>query len=137
VTALGATAVLSGQAKILTMVPPLAHPSLAIGQLRTALPPGLARWSEDLIGGRMEPISLVFVGSEDDILRAFTRAGWSLADSPTPLRVLKEGMAAMRNLPDPKGPATPAFFMDRPQSFTFEKPDMGVPSIRRRHHTRL
>ena len=135
--ALGATAVLSGQAKILTIEPPLARPSLDIGQLRTALPPDLARWSEDLIGGRMEPISLVFIGSEDDILRAFTRAGWSLADPPTPIRVLQEGIAAMRNLPDPTGPATPAFFMDRPQSFTFEKPDTGLPSIRRRHHTRL
>jgi membrane-associated phospholipid phosphatase len=137
VMALGATAVLSGQAKILMIEPPLAHPSLGIEQLRTALPPDLARWSEDLVGGRMEPISLVFVGSEDDILRAFNRVGWSLADPPTPLRVLKEGMAAMRNLPDPTGPATPAFFMDRPQSFTFEKPDTGLPSIRRRHHTRL
>ena len=137
VMALAATAVLSGQAKILTIEPPLARPSLDIGQLRTALPPDLARWSEDLIGGRMEPISLVFVGSEDDILRAFIRAGWSLADPPTPIRVLKEGIAAMRNLPDPTGPATPAFFMDRPQSFTFEKPDTGLPSIRRRHHTRL
>ncbi len=137
VMALGATAVLPGQAKILTIEPPLAHPSLDIGQLRTALPPDLARWSEDLIGGRMEPISLVFVGSEDDILRAFIRAGWSLADPPTPIRVLKEGIAAMRNLPDPTGPATPAFFMDRPQSFTFEKPDTGLPSIRRRHHMRL
>ena len=137
VMTLGATVVLSGQAKILTIEPPLAHPSLDIGQLRIALPPDLARWSEDLIGGRMEPISLVFVGSEDDILRAFTRAGWSLADAPTPIRVLREGIAAIRNLPDPTGPATPAFFMDRPQSFTFEKPDTGLPSIRRRHHTRL
>jgi LssY C-terminus/PAP2 superfamily len=137
VTALGATAVLSGQAKILTMEPPLARPTLDMGQLRSALPADLARWSEDLIGGRMEPISLVFVGSEDDIGRAFTRAGWSLADPPTPIRALKEGIAAMRNLPDPTGPATPAFFMDRPQSFTFEKPDTGRPSIRRRHHARL
>ena len=89
------------------------------------------------MGRRMEPISLVLVGSEDDILRAFTRAGWALADPPTPIRVLKEGIAVMRNLPDPTSPATPAFFMDRPQSFTFEKPDPGLPSLRRRHHTRL
>ncbi|MDP2817654.1 MAG: LssY C-terminal domain-containing protein [Polaromonas sp.] len=137
VVALGATAMLASQAKVILIEPPLASHSLDIQALRAALPPGLPRWSEDLIGGRMEPISLVLVGSEDDILGAFTRAGWALADPPTPVRVLQEGIAALRNLPDPTGPATPAFFMDRPQSFTFEKSDLGSPTIRRRHHTRL
>jgi membrane-associated phospholipid phosphatase len=137
VMALGATAVLASQAQIIPIKPPLAAHSLDIQVLRASLPPDLPRWSEDLIGGRMEPISLVFVGSEDDILRAFTRAGWSRADLPTPVRVLQEGIAALRNRPDPTGPATPAFFMDRPQNFTFEKPDVGSPSIRRRHHTRM
>jgi membrane-associated phospholipid phosphatase len=135
--AIGGTAALSGRSKILVTEPPPARPSLDIGQLRSALPPDLPRWSEDLIGGQMEPISLVLLGSEDDILRAFRRAGWALADPPTPARVIKEGIAALRNRPDPTGPATPAFFMDRPQRFTFEKPDTGQPSIRRRHHTRL
>ena len=46
-------------------------------------------------------------------------------------------IGALRNRPDPTGPATPAFFMDRPQSFTFEKLDTASPSIRSRHHTRL
>lgn len=137
VLAVGGTAALSGRTEILVVEPPLASPSLDIGQLRSAFPPDLPRWSEDLIGGQMEPISLVLVGSEDDILRAFTRAGWTLADAPTPVRVIKEAIAALRNQPDPTGPATPAFFMDRPQSLTFEKPDSGRPSIRRRHHTRL
>ena len=137
VVALGATAMLASQAKIISIEPPLASHSLDIQALRAALPPDLPRWSEDLIGGRMEPISLVLVGSEDDILGAFTRAGWARADPPTPVRVLQEGIAALRNLPDPTGPATPAFFMDRPQSFTFEKSDFGFPTIRRRHHTRL
>lgn len=137
VVALGATAMLASHAKIISIKPALARHSLDIQALRAALPPGLARWSEDLIGGRMEPISLVMVGSEDDILQAFNRAGWARADPPTPVRVLQEGIAAMRNLPDPTGPATPAFYMDQPQNFAFEKSDRGTPTIRRRHHTRL
>ena len=137
VLAIGGMAALSGRAKIRVIELPPARPTLDIGQLRCAFPPDLPRRTEDLIGGQMEPISLVLVGSEDDILRAFTRAGWALADPPTPVRVIKEGIAALRNLPDPTGPATPAFFMNRPQSLTFEKPDTGQPSIRRRHHTRL
>ena len=118
VMALAATAVLTSQAKIIPIEPPVAPYSLDISVLRVSLPPDLSRWTEDLIGGRMEPISLVLVGSEADLLGAFTRAGWARADPPTPTRVLQEGIAALRNLPDPTGPATPAFFMDRPQSFT-------------------
>ena len=135
--ALGAAPILASQAKIIPIKPSLATHFLDIRVLRASLPPVLPRWSEDLIGGRMEPISLVFIGSEDDILGAFKRAGWALADPPTPLRVLQEGISAARNLPDPTGPATPAFFMGMPQRFTFEKPEAGSPSIRRRHHTRL
>jgi membrane-associated phospholipid phosphatase len=129
--------VLSGQAKIVQIEPPVATNVLDIGTLRASLPHDLPRWSEDLIGGRMEPISLVLIGSPNDIVGAFTRAGWTRADLPTPARVLQEGIDAIRDLPEPAGPATPAFFMDRPQNLTFEKPEAGSPSIRRRHHTRL
>jgi hypothetical protein len=85
----------------------------------------------------MEPISLIIVGSEKDLINGFARAGWTRASLPTPLRVVREGVAALRNQPDPTGPATPAFFGDWPQNLTFEKSDTGTPSIRRRHHTRL
>lgn len=137
VISLGATAVLASQTKLILVEPRLATQFLDIRALRTSLPVGMPRWTEDLVGGRMEPISLVLVGSEGDLLQAFTRVGWARADPPTPVRVLEEGIAAMRSLPDPTGPATPAYFMDRPQSLTFEKPDAGSPSIRRRHHTRV
>ena len=141
VAALGATAILSSQTQINRVEPPQASLLLDSQVLRATLPPGLPGWSEDLIGGRMEPISLVLVGSEKDVLQALTRAGWVRADPPTPVRVLQEGLAAARNLPDPQGPATPAFFMDWPQSFTFEKSDLNSdldpPNIRRRHHTRV
>ena len=49
-------------------------------------------------------------------------------------------LGALRNRPAPTGPAipaTPAFFMDRLQSFTSEKPDTASPGICKRHHTRL
>ncbi|MBC7607954.1 MAG: LssY C-terminal domain-containing protein [Polaromonas sp.] len=137
VMAVGAAALLASQEKINLIKLPVATYSLDISALRVSLPPGLPIWTEDLIGGRMEPVSLVLVGSEGDLLGAFTRAGWDKADPPTPIRVLQEAMAALRNRPDPTGPATPAFFMDQPQSFTFEKPDAVSPGVRRRHHTRL
>ena len=118
-------------------VPPAASRLIDLQALRTSLPPDLARWSEDIVGGRMEPISLVFIGTEAELVAAFRRAGWLRADLPTPLRVVREAMAALQNQPDPTGPATPAFVANQPQAITFEKPDAGAPSIRRRHHTRL
>ena len=49
-------------------------------------------------------------------------------------------LGALRNRPAPTGPAAPAipaFFMDRLQIFTSEKPNTASPGIRKRHHTRL
>ena len=134
--ALGAAAVLTIQTEMVPIRPRAVAHSIGIQALRMSLPSDLPLGSEDLIGGRMEPISLVFVGTEEVLVRVFTRAGWMRADLPTPLRVVREGLFAIRNLPDPAGPATPAYFADRPQDLTFEKPDRGAPSIRRRHHTR-
>jgi membrane-associated phospholipid phosphatase len=135
--AIGAAGVMAGRTTLIAARPaPVAHP-VTLQSLQMALPTGLPRWSEDLIGGQMEPVSLLLVGSEEDIAAAFRRTGWMLADPPTPVRVLQEAIAAIQNQPDPTGPATPAFYADRPQNLTFEKPDAGAPSIRRRHHTRL
>ena len=135
--ALCAAAVLTIQTELVPIrMPPAAH-SITIQALQASLPADLPLGSEDLIGGRMEPISLVFVGAEEDLVESFVRAGWMLADLPTPVRIVQEGLAALRNRPDPTGPATPAYFADRPQNLTFEKPDAGSSSIRRRHHTRL
>lgn len=135
--ALVAAALLTSQTKLIPAGPPAVARWIDMQALRTALPPDLPRWSEDLVGGRMEPISLVFIGTEEELAAAFRRTGWMRADLPTPLRVVREGMAALQNRADPTGPATPAFVGDQPQAITFEKPDAGSPSIRRRHHTRL
>jgi hypothetical protein len=93
--------------------------------------------SEDLIGAEMEPVSLVFAASREDLRATFERAGWTLADLPTPVRVVREAIAIATDGLDPSGPATPAYFADRPQTLTFEKPDAATPGIRHRHHTRV
>jgi membrane-associated phospholipid phosphatase len=136
--AAGLAVVLSGREKVVQVESPTATTgALSIETLRASLPHDLPRWSEDVIGGRMEPISLVLIGSPNDIVDAFNRAGWRRADLPTPARILQEGIDAMRDRPEPAGPVTPTFFMDRPQSLAFEKAEADSPSIRRRHHTRL
>lgn len=96
--ALGAAAALTVKTKVAPVAPQPAAHSISIQTLRTALPSDLSIGTEDIIGGRMEPISLVFVGLEEDLVRAFTRAGWLRADLPSPLRVVQEGLAALQNM---------------------------------------
>lgn len=137
VMALGALAMPASRPGMLPIALLPARQPIDISVLRTALPPDIPLRSEDLIGGQMEPLPLVLVGTENDLMNGFTRAGWTRADLPTPVRLVREGLAALRNQPDPTGPATPVFLADQPQSLTLEKPGTGTPSIRRRHHTRL
>ena len=116
--------------------PPANHP-IQQATLLIGLPNDIPRRSEDFVGEKMEPLSLVMIGSSNEVIAMFRRGGWTKADLPTPIRVIKEGLAALTNQPDPSGPATPAYLADRPQTLTFEKPDPLSQGIRRRHHTRL
>ncbi len=132
-----AGALLMQRVKFVTPARPVPRRPFPESALLKALPPDIPRRAEGLIGERMEPISLVLIGSYDDVIGTFAHAGWQKADLPTPIRVVREGLAAIGNRPDPSGPATPAYLADRPQSLTFEKPDSSSPGIRHRHHTRV
>lgn len=117
--------------------PPAAVLPIAAAAVTAAYPEALPRCSQDAVGGTMEPISFVFVGDAGAILAAFQRAGWQLAQPPSVRGLLRELWSVAANRPDPRGPATPAFFDGQPQDLTFEKPGDDSGSIRRRHHTRL
>lgn len=117
--------------------PPRTPRPIAAADLRAAYPPGLPKISQDAVGGPMEPVSLILVGGTGEVLRAFERAGWQLAQPPSVHGLLRELWAVAEDRPDPRGPATPAYFGGEPQDLTFEKPGEGLGSIRRRHHTRL
>jgi membrane-associated phospholipid phosphatase len=117
-------------------MPPLPRGSVPLAALRS-FPSQLKKTSEDLIGGPMEPVSFLFVGSSDQMLRAFSRAGWELADTPSATGLARELIAVIEDAPDPRGPATPAYYDAQPQDFTFERPGTSNGSIRHRHHTRI
>jgi membrane-associated phospholipid phosphatase len=117
--------------------PPVAVRAIPPGAALAAFPAGLPTTSQDAVGGRMEPISFVFVGEAPRLIAAFERAGWRLAQTPTVHGLLRELWSVAANRPDPTGPATPAYFGGEPQDLTFEKPGDASGSIRRRHHTRL
>ena len=103
----------------------------------SALPDGLNRTSEDLIGGPMEPLSFLFVGTAADLERSFGAAGWSRADLPSVHGLAKELLCVIADRPDPHGPATPSYYAEQPQDLTFERPGTPSGSIRHRHHIRI
>jgi undecaprenyl-diphosphatase len=100
-------------------------------------PPTLEKTSQDLVGGPMEPIAFVFLGTGPRIVQSFERAGWSLADSPSMRGLGRELLAVVADRPDTHGPATPAYYSGQPQDLTFEKPGDATGSIRHRHHIRI
>lgn len=129
--------ILAGTLKVGEARPQLPPPRLASLPLPGAFPPSLAKTSEDLVGGPMEPLGFLFLGDANDLRGAFERAGWSLAETPSVTGLAAELMAVVRNVPDPHGPATPSYYMEQPQDFTFERSGDAGGSIRHRHHIRI
>jgi hypothetical protein len=110
---------------------------IAVSSLAGAFPAALEKTSQDLVGGPMEPIALVFLGSSAQLQAAFERAGWYLADPPSVRGLVRELAAVVADRPDRHGPATPAYYQEEPQDLTFEKPGDATGSIRHRHHIRI
>ena len=137
IASVATAAFLAGHTKMRVVGPPSPSRPIALSALLPGLPRDVPRRSEGLVGETMEPVSIVVAGSKEQVIAAFQRAGWTLAELPTPVRILREGLAALANRPDASGPATPAYLADQPQTLTFEKPDPNAPGIRRRHHTRV
>jgi undecaprenyl-diphosphatase len=96
----------------------------------------LPRFSENLDGTRMEPISLIFVGTRHDLVRGFKTAGWSVAEKPSASSIVRLAWSAVLNRPYPTAPVTPTFLSGSVQDLAFEKPE-GAATARRRHHNRF
>ena len=104
--------------------------------------PGLAifehipRFTEDIIGTRIEPINTIIIGREDDLLRAFSEAGWQRAQ-PLGLRSsIALLIDELLNRADPNAPGLPAFLAAEPNDLTFERPTP-LGTARERHHLHL
>jgi len=117
--------------------PLLPPPRAVAGAFLATLPDGLKRTSEDLIGGPMEPLSFLFIGTAADLERVFESAGWVRADLPSVHGLAKELLCVIADRPDPNGPATPSYYSAQPQDLTFERPGTPSGSIRHRHHIRI
>lgn len=93
-------------------------------------------YSETLTGAKMEPTSLIFIGSQAELEAAFRRAGWYKADPPTVGNSLHEFLTAGRNEQYLTAPVTPSYLDAKPQDIAFEKPTHAN-TLQQRHHTRI
>lgn len=102
-----------------------------------ALVDNFPKFSENLAGQKMEPISFVFIGSREKIVQIFKQAGWDLVDEPRRLANLyRLAAAALFNRSYIGAPVTPAFLKTQPNALAFEKPT-AAQTVRQRHHIRF
>ncbi len=94
------------------------------------------KFSETLTGEKMEPVSLIIVGSKDELTAAFKEAGWMTADIWGVRTLLRMGGAAIDNAPYPAAPVTPSFLNAEPETIAFQKATEKN-SPRERHHARF
>ncbi len=95
-----------------------------------------AKYSETLTGQPMEPISFVYVGSENAIKTLFLSHGWYMADPPTLSNTIKTYGVGFQSRQYLTAPVTPSYLDAKPQDEAFEKPTE-INKLEQRHHTRI
>ncbi len=100
--------------------------------MMTAFP----HYSETLTGARMEPISFIYIGNEQQIENLFQKHDWYKADASTLSNTLKAVATGFKNEQYLSGPVTPSYLNAKPQNLAFEQPT-DTATFRQRHHTRL
>jgi undecaprenyl-diphosphatase len=93
----------------------------------------LPKRSEDITGKAMEPINIIAIGSYENLIKAFGRAGWILTDQISVKSAWHIATASILNKPYPKAPGTPSFWNTRANDFAFEQPT-AADTVRERHH---
>ncbi len=96
----------------------------------------LPLYSETLTGKTMEPISFIFLGSQQQIERLFLSHGWYKADPSTLANTLKALSVGLQGHQYINAPVTPSYLAAQPENLAFQQPTQAN-TLRQRHHTRL
>jgi len=95
----------------------------------------LPHYTETLLGNPQEPISLLFVGTQDTLERTFRAAGWTKAEKMSFASVKQVVVVGLTHQSDPAGPVTPSFLAEQPNTLAFNQP-VGT-TFEQRHHIRI
>ncbi|WP_104664239.1 LssY C-terminal domain-containing protein [Ensifer adhaerens] len=79
-----------------------------------------------------DPINVGLVGSREQVIRAFSAAGWDAADKVTLRSSVDIGLSVVLDRPDLDAPVSPLFYEGRKQDLAFEKP-VGHSADQRNH----
>lgn len=82
-----------------------------------------------------DPLNLALVGSETEMVRAMTAAGWQPADPITLSTSLRIAVDSVFRRPDEQAPVSDLFLFGRKQDLAFEQAVGDSP--RQRHHVRF
>jgi hypothetical protein len=94
-----------------------------------------ARLTETGDGHPGDPINIGLVGSESEIIRGMTKAGWFPADKITLASSVRIAADTVLHRPDDDAPVSNLFLFGRKQDLAFEQPLKGGPG--KRHHVRF
>jgi len=81
-----------------------------------------------------DPLNIALVGSEEDLVRSMTAAGWYPADPLTFRSSVRIAADTVFERPDDSAPVSNLYLFGRKEDFAFEKPVGDSP--RERHHVR-
>lgn len=101
------------------------HPALA----------GVPKVTVTVDGIHVDPLNVALIGSEAELIGAFTRAGWSRASALGLRADLGIGESVVLDRPYPAAPVSDLFLFGRKQDLAFEQ-EIGQ-SARRRNHVRF
>jgi hypothetical protein len=93
---------------------------------------GRTRTSDGLLG---DPINLAMLGSEAQVHRAMTTAGWTRADDVTVASSLRIVKTTLSRRSYPEAPVSPLHLFERQQDFAYQQEVEGNPA--QRHHVRF
>lgn len=95
----------------------------------------LPRYCQTIFGRKMDPINLIFIGTEASLRRAFEKGGWDGAHPSTPLTIGFGFASSLFNRSYRHGPFMPLYISVGLQDLSFQK--VLARGYGRRHHIRI
>lgn len=95
------------------------------------------KYTETVMGTQQEPLNfIILANSDNDLITAFEKSGWYLADTVSIHSLTKIAVSAILKKQYLHGPMTPVFWNKKINMFGFEKPTK-INTVRQRHHVRF
>jgi hypothetical protein len=97
--------------------------------------PGVDRVTRTGDGHPGDPVNIAIEGTQEQLIRAMTSAGWFPADPVTLESSVRIAVDTVLRRPDQEAPVSPLYLFGRKEDLAFEQPVAGGP--RHRHHVRF